>query len=82
MELTTLGCRIRRDANPHRLYVNGSQVASVSRSGKIGTSSRPVRIGGNAILGEWFSGTIDEVRVYNRALTAAEISADRSRPIP
>ena len=70
------------DGTTHRLYVNGSQVASVSRSGKIGTSPRPLRIGGNAVFGEWFNGTIDEVRVYNRALTAAEISADRNRPIP
>src|SRR4029453_16821751 len=66
----------------HRLYVNGAQVAAVSRSGKIGASAKPLRIGGNAILGEWFSGTIDEVRVYNRALTAEEITADGSRPIP
>ena len=27
-------------------------------------------MGGNAIWGEWFGGLIDEVRVYNRALTA------------
>ena len=70
------------DGTTHRLFVNGAQVASVSRTGKIGTSAKPLRIGGNAVFGEWFNGTIDEVRVYNRALTAAEISADRNRPIP
>ena len=70
------------DGTTHRLFVNGAQVASVSRTGKIGTSAKPLRIGGNAVFGEWFSGTIDEVRIYNRALTAAEISADRTRPIP
>jgi hypothetical protein len=37
---------------------------------------QPLRIGGNnAFGGEWFQGLIDEVRIYNRALTAAEIGA-------
>ena len=57
-------------------------MASVSRTGKIGTSAKPLRIGGNVPYGEFFRGRIDEVRIYNRALTAAEISADRTRPIP
>ncbi|WP_270888226.1 LamG-like jellyroll fold domain-containing protein [Pedococcus sp. 5OH_020] len=70
------------DGVTHRLYVNGLQVAAVPRSGKIGTSAKPLRIGGNTIAGEWFSGAIDEVRVYNRALSAAEVAADQSRPLP
>jgi hypothetical protein len=40
-----------------------------------------LRIGGNTIWSEWFSGLIDEVRVYNRALTGAEIQADMSTPL-
>ena len=35
-----------------------------------------MKIGGNSIWGEWFNGLIDEVRVYNRALSAAEIQTD------
>ena len=38
-------------------------------------------IGGNAIWGEWFQGDIDEVRIYNRALTATEIQADMNTSI-
>ena len=38
-------------------------------------------MGGNAIWGEWFQGLIDEVRVYNRALSAGEIQADMARPV-
>ena len=30
---------------------------------------------------EWFAGLIDEVRVYNKALTAAEIQADMTKPV-
>ena len=30
---------------------------------------------------EWFAGLIDEVRLYNKALTAAEIQADMAKPV-
>jgi hypothetical protein len=59
-----------------RLYVNGVQAASRALTGTIRTSTQPLRIGGNDIWGEWFAGRIDEVRVYNRALTANQIQAD------
>ena len=45
------------------------------------TSTSPFKIGGNAIWGEWFSGLIDEVRLYNRALTLAEIQGDMTRAV-
>jgi hypothetical protein len=38
----------------------------------------PLKIGGNSIWTEWFSGLIDNVRVYNRALSAAEVTTDMS----
>jgi hypothetical protein len=65
-----------------RFYVNGVQVASRALSGGIAITGQPLRIGGNAPWGEFFSGLIDEVRVYNRALTAAEIQTDMNQPIP
>jgi hypothetical protein len=40
-----------------------------------------LRIGGNAVWGEYFAGSIDEVRIYNRALTAAQITTDMNTPI-
>jgi hypothetical protein len=36
---------------------------------------------GNATWGEYFNGLIDEVRVYNRALSASEIQADMNRSV-
>lgn len=59
-----------------RFYVNGVQVATQARTGNIATSTRPLFIGGNQVWGEFFAGRIDEVKVYNRVLTAAEIAAD------
>ena len=64
-----------------RLYVNGSQVSSRAVSGPVVTSSNPLRLGGNTIWAEYFDGVLDEVRLYNRVLSAAEIQADMNRPI-
>jgi hypothetical protein len=64
-----------------RLYVNGTQVAIVARTGSIAASTLPVWIGGNNPYGEYFNGVIDEVRIYNRALSVAEIQADMNAPL-
>jgi hypothetical protein len=64
-----------------RLYVDGVQVASRSLTGNLRTSTGVLRIGGNNIWAEWFSGVIDEVRVYNRALTAIEIQTDMTTAV-
>ena len=65
-----------------RFYVNGTQVSTQNRTGNITTSTGPLRIGGNASwANEFLTGRIDEVRVYNRALTAAEITTDMTTPI-
>jgi hypothetical protein len=56
-----------------RLYENGIEVGARSVSGNMATSSQPLRIGGNSVWGEYFGGLIDELRVYDRALSAAEL---------
>jgi chitodextrinase len=64
-----------------RLYVNGTQVATRADTGAIQTSSNPLWIGGNSPYGEYFQGLIDEARVYNRALTPAEIQTDMNTAV-
>ena len=64
-----------------RLYVNGVQVASRAQTGNIVTSTNPLQIGGDSIYGQYFAGLIDEVRVYNRALSLAEIQTDMNTPV-
>jgi glucose/arabinose dehydrogenase len=59
-----------------RLYVNGIEVANRAVTPSIGVSSGPLTIGGDATFGQYFDGRIDEVRVYNRALSAGEIQTD------
>jgi hypothetical protein len=58
------------------LYVNAVLVSSRALAGSILTSTGALRIGGNTVWAEWFSGRIDEVRVYNRALRGGEILRD------
>ena len=69
------------DGSALRLFVNGVQVSTRALAGPIAASTGALRIGGNAVWPEWFQGLIDEVRVYNRALTPAEIQSDMSTPI-
>ncbi|MFN0089594.1 MAG: LamG-like jellyroll fold domain-containing protein [Acidimicrobiales bacterium] len=69
------------DGAAERLYVNGALVATRAQSGAMTASTGALRIGGNAIWSEWFAGVIDEVRVYNRALTQTEIAEDMAAPV-
>jgi hypothetical protein len=69
------------DGGALRLYVNGVLAATKSLAGAIAASTGALRIGGNSVWGEYFSGLIDEVRVYNRALTASEIQTDMTTAI-
>jgi hypothetical protein len=63
------------------LFVNGAQVASRAQSGSLTVSTGAIRIGGNQVFGEYFQGRIDDLRIYNRALSAAEITTDMNTPV-
>jgi hypothetical protein len=64
-----------------RLYVNGALVGSQAFTGSIVTSTGALRIGGNAVWGEYFQGRLDDIRIYNRALGLAEIQSDMNTPV-
>jgi hypothetical protein len=71
------------DGSVLRLYVNGTLVSSKSVSGALQTSSNPLQIGGSTVWSdEFFHGRIDEVRIYDRGLTASEITSDMNTPLP
>jgi beta-lactam-binding protein with PASTA domain len=70
------------DGTNQRFYVNGVLVKTVANPGAITQSNGALRIGGNnSSFYEFFTGLIDEVRVYNRALSASEITTDMSTAI-
>jgi len=67
------------DGSLTALYVNGRKVGENRRPGRLATSTRTVAIGGEdgehegAGQPSWFHGLLDEVRIYERALTAEEV---------
>jgi hypothetical protein len=69
------------DGTTLRLFINGTQVGSKSLPGELPSDAGPLTFGANNVWGEHFAGLIDEVRVYNRPLSAADISADMGRPV-
>ena len=69
------------DGTTARYYVDGAQVATRAVSGSVG-SSNTWRIGAyGAAPGGFFDGLVDDVRVYNRALTAGQILFDRDHGV-
>src|SRR5262249_33810587 len=49
--------------------------------GALLTSSNALEIGGDSIFGQFFAGVIDEVRIYNVALSATQIQSDMQAAI-
>ena len=64
------------DGTALRLYVNGRLVSEKAVSGRLRAGRSPLQIGGDAVLGEFFRGKIDDVRVYDRALSTRDVMAD------
>jgi hypothetical protein len=69
------------DGTTVRLYVNGLLVASQAQTGSPSPSTDALQIGSDGMLGAFWNGKIDEVRVYNTALTASAIQADMNTPV-
>jgi len=72
-----------KDKPESRLYVNGENVANKAGSGglKANTANSDFEIGANyGRLGraDWFHGLIDEVGIYDRALSAKEVTKNYS----
>lgn len=69
------------DGTTIRLYANGILIISKPETGVIQPNANPLRMGGNYPYGQFFQGLIDEVRIYNRALSVSEIQADMATPL-
>ena len=62
--------------------MNGAQVGRRGRSsGTLVNGAGALRFGGNNVWSEWFAGRLDEIRVYDRALTQAELQSDMTTPV-
>jgi Concanavalin A-like lectin/glucanases superfamily/Bacterial Ig-like domain/Secretion system C-terminal sorting domain len=71
--------------NRFTIFVNGVDVTvrtDVSSAGTLqAINATNIRMGANQPFGEVLNGSIDEVRVYKRALTLAEVQSDMNTPI-
>jgi pSer/pThr/pTyr-binding forkhead associated (FHA) protein len=61
------------------LYVNGAEVARLAVSGTINNGGT-LRLGGDNVANQYFQGRMDDVRLYNVALTTTAIQADINTP--
>jgi PKD repeat protein len=65
------------DGTNQNLFINGVLVgAAQSQNRLVQQSNGVLRIGGNSVWGDFFQGCIDEVRIYNYALSAEKIQID------
>lgn len=74
---------IASDGGNRKLYLNGAKIAE-STDG-IGTSDqlRTIVVGANEYFGaaDFFNGTVDEVKIFSKALSAEEVWAEYSRAL-
>ena len=59
-----------------KIFVNGIEKVSKSISTSLGITDNPLRIGAGSATWEQFPGLIDEVKIYNYALTDEEIKQE------
>ena len=70
---------VTNDGTTLRLYIDGVEVATKALAGASpeNTGNKPVRVGANSRVtppGNFFTGEVDEVRVWNDDLTATQVS--------
>jgi len=73
------------DGSIMKIYVNGELDNQVSRSGTIGSNTLGLQIGVNTDGNTYrrhFKGSIDEVRIYDRALTTDEVLIVAGHDVP
>ena len=62
------------DGSMIRLYINGVEESNLAANIAIVTNDVPLSIGAESNGGRLFQGALDQVRVYNRALSADEVA--------
>lgn len=72
---------VTSDGSTLRLYVDGRLVDSTPVPGQIPATPGQLSIGGDTVWNEWFDGAIDDLRVYDRTLSADEVAADRDTAV-
>jgi hypothetical protein len=61
-------------SNEKQVYVNNVLAAHTSQSSPFGLVSNPVTIGAASYNSEYFNGSIDDVKIYQKALSDADVA--------
>ncbi|HSW98508.1 MAG TPA: LamG-like jellyroll fold domain-containing protein [Candidatus Saccharimonadales bacterium] len=69
------------DGTYKKVYVDGSLVNTYSYSATLNNNSYDVSLGLNLEDGLQYNGMLDDVRIYNRALTSTEVGTDMNTPV-
>ena len=60
----------------NKIFINGSLKKSIAATGALGTTTRPLGIGYDPIDStNFFNGSLDDIQIYNVALTDVEVAA-------
>jgi hypothetical protein len=62
------------DGSMMKLYRNGILVNSISASGEISYTNLPLYFGSTGVVGQCLNGKLDDIGIWNRALTQQEIT--------
>jgi hypothetical protein len=69
-------------ANGIKIYINGNLTSQARATGTSTQATTNIRIGArNPSFGEYWKGMIDEIRIYNRALTQADVQNAMNTPV-
>ena len=69
------------DGNDILLYIDGELEAEMPCKGKLTPNDDPLFIGARGASQRFLTGALDEIKVYNYALTKAELLADMEAPV-
>jgi len=64
-----------------RTYVNGTLVNTQALAVTITARGNPIRIGADASTAQFYKGMLDDLRIYNRVLTQAQVQTDAATPV-
>jgi hypothetical protein len=59
-----------------RFFVNGVQNRSKAFTGSLAVGTGSLRIGGAGVWSEWFKGDLDDIRIWNKPLSASQITTE------
>jgi hypothetical protein len=66
------------DGTSVRFYRNGTLVTTRAASGSMTARGNPLRVGADNRPQQFQKGLLDELRIYRRTLSAAEVQTDKN----